>query len=113
MGFRVELTPRSQEDIRETFEWIREAAPEAATRWYVGLIAKLATLETLPSRCSRAPESYVVDRDIRQLYYGLRPKDWFRALFEIRGDVVFILRVRRCTQAEIPTDELFDDDFKQ
>jgi plasmid stabilization system protein ParE len=113
MGFRVELTTRAQEDIREIFEWIREAAAEAAVRWYLGLLVKLATLEQFPTRCSRAPESDIVQRDIRQIYYGRRPKDWFRALFEIQGDVVYVLRVRRCSQSEIPKDEIFDDDVKQ
>ena len=112
MGYRVELTARAQGDIGEIFDWIEEAAHDAAVRWYLGLIAKLVTLQALPNRCSKAPESVVVQREVRQIYYGRRPH-WFRALFEIRGDVVFVLRVRRCAQSEIPKDELFDEDVRQ
>ncbi len=106
MGFRVELTPRAQEDIREIFDWIHENAPEAAARWYDGLAVKLASLEQHPGRCSKAPEEDLVQREIRQLYYGKRPRDWYRALFDIKDDRVRVLRVRRCTQDEVPRDQL-------
>jgi len=109
MAFRVEVTARAQADILEVFDWIREQAPAAAHAWYLGLFEKLSTLAVNPKRCSRAPESDIVDREIRQLYYGKRSHDWFRALFDIKDESVRVLRVRRCSQRELPPKDLSDD----
>ena len=101
MAFRVELTRRAREDVTEIFEYLEARSPDAAARWYLGLFAKLSTLENQPLRCARAPESDIVGREVRQLFYGRRPRDWFRALFDIEGDDIRVLRIRRCTRAEL------------
>jgi plasmid stabilization system protein ParE len=110
MAFRVELTPRAERDVAELFAWYQERSPDAARRWYLRVVSQLASLDHQPERCALAPESVLVERTIRQLFVGRRKVAWFRALFECRGDAVVVLRLRRCTQDELPADELLGPD---
>jgi plasmid stabilization system protein ParE len=106
MAFEVHVTERAERDVLEVLEWMRAAAPDAAERWIEGLIAKLSSLESGPFRCSRAPESDDVKREIRQLFYGTNRRNWFRVLFDVEHETVRVLRVRRCAQRQVPRDEL-------
>lgn len=93
MVYRVEVTRKAFSDAETVYLWIAEQSSlEAAAQWYNGLFNAIATLDTFPTRCSLAPESKDLGREIRQLLYGKRHAV-YRVLFEIRGETVFVLRV--------------------
>ena len=63
------------------------------------------SLETMPQRCGLAPESEWYPGELRQLLHGKRG-GIYRILFEVRGDIVYILRVRHGAQNLLETDEI-------
>jgi len=78
------------EEIDAALGWLSERAPAAASRWHDGLLHAIRSLEENPQRCGAAPENESFPGELRQLLYGKR-----RGVYRIlRGDTVFILRVR-------------------
>ena len=93
MKYRVRLTDKAERDVVDVLAWFREqSAVEAGGRWFAQLMAHIDKLETMPERCGLAAESEGLDREIRELHLGRR-RATYRLLFEIRGQVVYILRV--------------------
>ena len=68
----------------------------AAIRWYVKLLDAIGSLADNPELCGLAPENEWFP-DMRQKMFG-KKRDVYRILFEIRGNTVFILRVRHGSQ---------------
>lgn len=94
MDFRVELSDQAQGDIAAIYDWLlSEQAGDAGERWFVALRAAIASLASLPLRCSLAPENRDAPIAVRQLLYGHRPHI-YRILFAVEGDVVQVLHIR-------------------
>jgi plasmid stabilization system protein ParE len=94
MAFRVEITPRAEQDANAILEWLlSQHAGETGLRWFGRLKEAIASLAELPGRCRLAPENASVPFELRQLLYGHKPH-LYRILFTIEGDVVFVLRIR-------------------
>lgn len=92
MEYAVEVTEIAAAEIDSAYEWIKERAPDAAERWYAGLMAALSSLRRNPRRCARVLTAEFQGAEIRQLVYGRR-RGRYRILFIIRGDTVEIVRV--------------------
>jgi len=93
MDFTVHITLTALREIERRFARIRRQAPRGAVRWLDRILAAIDSLEQHPQRCSLAPENEWYDGELRQLVVGKR-QSAYRILFEIRGRIVFILRVR-------------------
>jgi plasmid stabilization system protein ParE len=93
--YTVILSAEAVKNIEEAFLWIEEADPDAARRWYEGLLNALRSLSTLPLRCPIAPEVRLglLDRKIHQLVHG-RGYWKYRILFAVEKDKVLIAHVR-------------------
>src|SRR5690349_14417912 len=87
--YKAEATNRALADVDEAFLWIYDEAPEAALRWYDGLIESFKKLTRMPFRCPLAREDPFFDDDVRQLLYGR-----YRIIFTVKEKTVFILSVR-------------------
>ncbi|MGH9898194.1 MAG: type II toxin-antitoxin system RelE/ParE family toxin [Pyrinomonadaceae bacterium] len=87
--YRVEPTDNALVDAGEVYFLISEESPEAAYRWYEGIMKAFRSLEKNPFRCSLAAESPFFKEKIRRLNYGR-----YRILFTGEGETVFILRIR-------------------
>jgi plasmid stabilization system protein ParE len=98
--FRVEPTDKALVDAGEAYFWINEHLEHAALRWYEGLMKAFRSLEKNPLRCPIAPESLFFEEEIRQLIYGK-----YRILFTIKGEKVFVLRVRHGAQEYLKPEE--------
>jgi len=103
---KVILTENSRQNLQSYFRFAAERAPETAARWISRFEAALETLEYFPRRCSIAPESRFVGREIRQFLFGKRP-NVFRVLFEITGEEVLVLHIRRGSMDFATWDEIF------
>lgn len=92
MRFRVVIAETAAREIEQQYEWLAERSEAAAERWRNSLLAAIDSLEQHPERCGAAPEA---DRHegLRQLLHGKR-RHVHRILFEVRGRIVVILRVR-------------------
>jgi plasmid stabilization system protein ParE len=105
MAHSVHITARALREIDAALEWLSERSRTAATRWHERLMEAVRSLEDHPERCELAPESEWFEGEIRQLLHGKR-RGVYRILFEIRGDTVYILRVRHTAQAFLEPGEL-------
>ena len=92
-------------EIDAAVEWLSEQSRAAAVRWHEQLLEAVRSLENTPQRCGLAPESEGYPGEIRQLLHGKR-RGIYRILFEVRGDVVHVLRVRHSAQALLEPDDL-------
>ena len=94
-NFHVLLSAEAEANVEAAYSWIAEADPEAAARWYDGLIQALTGLARFPARCPVAPETRLgfVNVEMRQLLYGRH--FWkYRILFTIAGDEIHIAHIR-------------------
>ena len=105
MGHSVQITARALAEIDEALEWLSRRSRAAALRWHEQLMEAVRSLATNPERCGRAPESEWYPGELRQFLSGKR-RGIYRILFEIRGDAVYILRVRHGAQALLEPDDL-------
>lgn len=105
--YSVVISATAKEDIRAGYRWAAEHAPETAAKWLDRFHQALGTLATNPQRCSIAPETELVKREIRQFLFGRRRNIW-RALFCIEDGQVRILHVRRAARDTASREELTD-----
>ena len=92
MAFQVDITDPALEDASDYVRFVREVRrePEAANRWFRGLVQAIYSLEDFPERCPLIPEKEVFSFEIRQLIYFSH-----RIIFHIQGeqDRVTVYRV--------------------
>ena len=71
MAFLVEITEPALLDAEEYVQYIRELRqePEAAERWFRGLVQAIYSLEEMPERCPVIPEQDEFQLEIRHLIY--------------------------------------------
>ncbi len=106
MSFSVEITRRALAEIDQALAWRSKRSVAAAARWHGRLLQAIESLQENPGRCSLAPEDeWYQGGELRQLLYGKR-RDLYRVLFEIKGDTVFILRLRHGAQDLLARDGL-------
>jgi plasmid stabilization system protein ParE len=105
MTFRVEITRTAAREIEERYQRINEQGRNSAEKWRAGLIAAVEALEANPERYPEAPEAEWYGAGLREFYYGKR-RNTYRILFEVRENVVYILRVRHGRQDLLMPDEL-------
>jgi plasmid stabilization system protein ParE len=98
MSYQILIQPAAFQDIEKTYRWICDKlSPEVANTWYYELQDAIATLQEFPNRCTIAPETTAIGREIRQLWVGKRRK--YRVLFAVEQDTVAILHVRHSRQS--------------
>ena len=95
--YRVIIQPNAEAELEAAYLYRQARAPQAAARWFAGLVEAINSLERFPARCPLAPENGHFPEEIRQLLYGAR-RDVFRILFTIQGDTVHVLHVRHGAQ---------------
>ena len=97
MRYRVVITDPADRNFREHFQWIRERSPQGAAAWRARIIEAVQSLETSPERHPLARESAAFPVEIRCLLSG-KNRSAFRILFQIKGEEVRVLAIRRPSQ---------------
>ena len=71
MAFQVDITEPALVDAEDYVRFIRDVKnePEAAERWFRGLVQAIYSLEDLPERCPVIPEQEEFPYEIRHLVY--------------------------------------------
>jgi len=107
MPYRVEFTDRAARDLASLYEEKHADEFEDAARWFNGLEKAVGTLESLPRRCSAAPEGKKAGRPLGHLLYGRKPHV-YRVVFEIDEPqkAVKILTIRHGARMEFTSVEL-------
>lgn len=99
MTFRVRLTDEAKSELRaNAIWWAKHRSEEQAIQWLDGFHSALQKLEIDPERYPLAQEAARLNRQLRQLNYGLKNKKTHRALFEIHGVEVFVQTIRHLAQ---------------
>jgi plasmid stabilization system protein ParE len=110
MVYNVNLSNRAVRDLDTILEWlIEEDAGETGSRWLSRMKTEIQTLENMPLRCARAPESTKTNFEMRQLVYGKKP-NVYRVLFTVKGDTVVVLNVRHGRRDQLDETELSGTD---
>lgn len=89
--------------------WSEHRSAEQAARWLDGFELAIASLADNPQRhaLARETELYPLPFPARQLLYGSGNSPTHRAVFEVRGNTVFVVAIRHLAQDDLPTDELW------
>lgn len=93
MAYRVDISIPALQDAETAFLRIRDFNIESAKVWYEGLLKAIFSLEEFPNRCSAAPESKFLGREIKQLLYG-KQRRTYRIFFEI-SEAEKVVRIYR------------------
>ncbi len=93
MVFEVRLSAAARRDIRRYLNRFKQWAPLAVDDWHVRLMESITSLSDMPRRCIIARESHHKPAEVRQLLFGAKP-NLYRIVFTIRGQTVFVLRIR-------------------
>lgn len=65
MAFRVEIQPQALDDLDSIADNIKARSSFAtAEKWFNGILDDIASLKEMPERCSIAPESEGLDREV-------------------------------------------------
>lgn len=109
MNYRVRVTSHARRQLSESAVWWAEhRSADQAMRWLVGFEQALAALSENPEKHGLARENGLYDLpfQVRQLAYGVGKKPTHRAVFEVRGDTVYVVAIRHLAQRDLLTDEL-------
>ncbi len=109
MTYQVFLTSQAKLQLAAAARWWSEhRSAEQAIRWLDGFEVAIASLCDNPQQHGLARESelYQLPYPARQLLYGIGQKPTHRAVFEVRGDTVFVVAVRHLAQDNLASEEL-------
>jgi len=108
------MTRRAVAEADRAAEYIRQFAPQAAVRWFDGLVKAVLSLEEMPRRCPQAPEAERLGVELRQLLYGKRT-GVFRIVFRIYDEaqplpLVRVIAIRHGSRDRLRAEDLGDFD---
>ena len=109
MKFSVIITSKAGLQLVNCARWWSEnRSADQAARWLDGFEAAIDALRDNPERHGFARENdyYELLFPVRQLLYGIGRKPTHRAVFEVRGDTVFVVAVRHLAQDDLSLEEL-------
>jgi plasmid stabilization system protein ParE len=105
LTFQVDITELALIDAEEYVRFIRDVRkePQAAERWFRGLVEAIYSLEDLPERCPVIPEQEEFSYEIRHLVY-FSHRIIFR--FERERNRVAIYRVYHGSRQGLSEDDI-------
>jgi plasmid stabilization system protein ParE len=109
MTYGVFVTSRAKRQLAQAALWWAEhRSPDQADRWLDGIEQAIAELAKNPEQHALAKENsfYDLPYPVRQLLFGLSTKPTHRAVFEIRGDTVYVVAIRHLAQDDLIAEEL-------
>jgi len=107
MSYTVIVTKPAELELRQAaLWWANNRSEEQANGWYDGFIDAIYSLENDPRRCPIARENDFVEKEIRELHYGLGSRPTHRAVFEIQGNRVLVLTIRHAAQQDLTPEDL-------
>lgn len=109
MNYQVLLTSRAKLQLTQSARWWSEhRSTEQAARWLDGFESVIAALcdNPLQHGLARESERYQLPYPVRQLNYGVGSKATHRAVFEVRGDTVYVVAIRHLAQDDLAVEDL-------
>lgn len=106
MTYSVTLTTSAKRDVQSILRWIEERSRSGAETWYRRWLEVLGLLGKQGDSLGLAPENEDHDETIHQSVFKTRRGLAYRAVFIVRSDTVFVLRVRGPGQDFLRPDEV-------
>jgi plasmid stabilization system protein ParE len=97
MAYQVRITRKALAEVNQGFVWLKKRSRPAAERWRAALLEAVDSLAANPESFALAPETEWYPGELRQLLHG-KKRSMYRILFEVQGEVVYVLRVRHSAQ---------------
>lgn len=89
MGFEIEFSPKSEDDLRFILEYYRKLSPSTAKKYYYGMMEKIENLTKYPKIGRPVPEFIDIFYDkYRELIY-----ETFRIIYRIEDSKIIIVRI--------------------
>ena len=104
MAYSLEITDKALAEIEEALAFRVQRSIATGVRWYVKLMDAVRTLPDNPERWPLAAESEW-HPGIREMIFG-KKRNVYRILFEIRGDTIYVVRVRHVAQISLEAGDL-------
>jgi len=93
MEFRVEVTPRAQQDLARIYDWVLSSAPIAGLRWFERFESSILSLANFPQRCPVEARLSSPRQTVRKLLFGTT-RYKYCVYFTFRREVVTVLHIR-------------------
>jgi plasmid stabilization system protein ParE len=107
MSLPVVMSAKAHLDIEACCSWWAEhRSVEQTELWYDVCYATLRSLTERAETCPLAAESHELSVEARQIAFGVGRKPTHRAVFTIRPDMIFVLRVQHLAQRALTIDDL-------
>ena len=102
MKFSVTILPQAQRDIDRNADWWAEHySINQALRWSDAVYDQIETLAEFPESHGLSAENDEFSYEIRDKLLGLGSPPTYRAVFTIKGEMVYVLAVRRGAQDNV------------
>jgi plasmid stabilization system protein ParE len=102
MTFHVRIAKLARRDIERNAEWwAQHHSREQAERWFHTVHEQVQTLDQFPESHALSVENDDLPFELRDRLVGLGSRRSYRAVFTIRGDTVFVLRVRPAAEQRL------------
>ena len=112
MTFRVRVTSLAKQDIQRNADWWATThSPKQAEHWFHTVHEQLQQLDRLPESHPLSAESGEFGIELRDRLVGLGSRKTYRAIITIKGDIVFVLRLRRAAEQRLHWLDLPEDAF--
>ena len=106
MKLPVTISDRAFGELNAAYEWwAKNRSADQALDWYNGFIALIKTLNDNPTQWPLALENDEFPFELRQRNYGSERRLTHRAVFTVRPDMIFVLRIRHLAQDKISPDD--------
>jgi plasmid stabilization system protein ParE len=106
MKFTVTITAAAKRDLRSILRWIEAGSRSGAEAWFRRWQQMLDRLREAGDTFGLAPEDADHQEAIHQVVFKTRRGLPYRALFIVRGTLVYVLRVRGPGQDDVPPEDL-------
>lgn len=106
MRFEVVQTRRARADVATIARWLNQRLGPGPDAWYRQWVLATKRLGQSADQFGTAPESDSCPEKILQLQFKTRRGRFFRVLFVIRGDTVYILHVMGAGQDLLSPEEI-------
>ena len=88
----VIITPNAADDLKASWNYLRDRNPRAADEWLTGMRETILALGLIPEAHPIAPEAREFDQPIRRALYGKATR--WRIYFAVIDGAVQVLHVR-------------------
>lgn len=106
MSRTLRILESAQSDVDKIFQWIGRRSVGGAVRWFMAFLDAIAKVASSPDSFPIGPESYYLNRPLREALFKTRRGRTYRIVFELSNNEILVLRIRGPGQSPIKRRDL-------